>query len=393
MTDRVGQSLVDGGWITREQLEKARRTRDFFGGPLDAHLLKLDFLDENTLGKCLSRMSGLPYAGPVQLRGVPAEVSARIPQELVEQFRLCPFETDGKTIKVAMTDPKDAVAVAKVEAATHLRVEPWVTSDYRLNLALERHYRVRTEQQKAVPLGPQSRSERELSRAEVEETDPASEPDENGGATQLGLDGLPLDAEISVDEHDLFAGRAFLDDAADTRTHGGPVGGSSLKASPLDQVSDALSQASGRDEIAEVLVRFCESRCARAGLFSLSRDGFRCLAGIGRAFSSDRVKKTVIPRESGHLFDQVAEENQDFYLGAVPPLPANRDLFSLLGGHLPPMAILLPIRIKTRVVALLYLDNDTLPITAPDIPVMRRLAAKGGLAFEILLLRNKLKEV
>ncbi len=401
MSDRVGQYLVDEGWITRDQLEKARRTRDFFGGPLDSQYLKLGFLDETTLGEALARRMNTPYAGPAELRIVPSEVAARVPQELVEQYQLCPFEISKKRIKVAMTNPKDAIAIAKVEAATRLRVEPWVTSNYRLNLAMERHYQVRQTQNKAVQLGPQSRSERELSQAEAAEYNPRVSNTDESSEIEIGLDGRPLDAEFSLADYDLLVAKPLADNVPSGED--GPAATSTSEArtgsvttpSPtdLDQVSDLLSIATGRDEIADVLMRFCAKRCARVGFFTASRDGYRCLTGSGRAMSSEQVKNTVIPAGLGHLFDKVIEQNEEFYLGAVPPLPANRDLFSLLGGLLPPMAMILPVRVMGRIVALLYQDNDNLPIRDPDVPVMRRLVAKGGMAFEILLLRNKLKKL
>ena len=55
--------------------------------------------------------------------------------------------------------------------------------------------------------------------------------------------------------------------------------------------------------------------------------------------------------------------------------------------------MLVPIVLKERTVALLYLDGDDGPLPRPDIPMMRRVAAKAGLAFEMLLLRNKLREI
>ena len=92
------------------------------------------------------------------------------------------------------------------------------------------------------------------------------------------------------------------------------------------------------------------------------------------------------------VFD-TALESRDFYFGVVPALPANRDLYTALGGRLPVNVMLLPVVVKERTVALIYLDGDDGPLPRPDIPQMLRIAAKAGLAFEILLLRNKLREI
>jgi hypothetical protein len=39
------------------------------------------------------------------------------------------------------------------------------------------------------------------------------------------------------------------------------------------------------------------------------------------------------------------------------------------------------------------MDEGERPLTRPNIPLMRRVAAKAGLGFELLLLRGKLREI
>ena len=397
MTDRVNQFLLEQGHITREQYDKARRTKEFFGGPLDAHLLKLGFIREDTLGSALASLTGCPYAGPGHLRLVDPTVAALVPVELVEQYRVCPFALRGDVLSVAMLNPRDAVAVGRIESASGLPVEPWVTSEYRLNLALERHYRVRQRHYKALSLGPETASERELNKAEEEQHDFEGEAGQESWDTDVGLDGRPLDAELTADEFALignspmFSGETVETDPVTPEPAPEPA--------PAVAAADALGETSGKlvsaasvQEINAGLLDYCAGRVSRCAVFALSGDGFKCTAGRGRILSSERIVQVAIPGGTGHLFDQVVAADKSFYLGPVPPLPANRDLFSLLGGSLPPVAMILPLKVRSRIVALLYLDNDTDPIDDPDIPTMRRLAAKAGMAFELLLLRRKLEE-
>jgi len=387
MTDRVNQFLLEQGHITREQYDKARRTKEFFGGPIDAHLLKLGFIQEELLGSALSAMTGCPYAGPGQLRLVDPMVAARLTVELVEQHKVCPFEVDGDVMRVVMLNPRDAVAIGRIETACDMTVEAWVTSEYRLNLALERHYHVRQRHYKALSLGPETSTERELNQAEQSHVAIGGDPPEETWSGGVGLDGRPLDAELTTDQFSLLGNSALF-------------GGEETEEPPGRTGSDSLEEAGGKlktaDSVGEVnagLLDFCSKRVSRCAVFSVVPDGFKCTAGRGRILSSVRISEVTIPGGSGHLFDQVAASDKSFYLGAVPPLPANRDLYSLLGGSLPPAAMILPLRVRSRLVALLYLDNDTDPINDPDLPTMRRLAAKAGIAFELLLLRRKLDQV
>lgn len=392
MKDRVSQFLLEQGHIDREQYDKARRTKEFFGGPLDAHLLKLGFIQETTLGSALSAMTGFPYAGPGQLRIVDPMVAARLPVEMVEQHRVCPFEVSDGVLRLAMLNPRDAVALARVESCTGLTAEPWVTSEYRLNLALERHYRVPQRHYRALSLGPESTLERELSRAEEGTPLPDREPGEESWDGDVGLDGRPLDAELTADQFALVDKTGTPDDepATSPETAAAPP---QKDPDGLREVGRKLAAADTVEAVNACLLDYCSGKVSRSAVFTLSGDSYRCSAGRGRSMTPGRTGHIAIPAGAGHLLDQFLDSGKSFYLGPVPPLPANRDLYSLLGGSLPPAAMILPLKVLTRVVALLYLDNDTDAIDDPDIPSMHRLAAKAGLAFELILLRRKLVEL
>jgi hypothetical protein len=311
--------------------------------------------------------------------------------ELVEQFRLCPFERDGDVLRVAMLNPRDAVAVGRIESATRLTVEAWVTSEYRLNLALERHYRIRQRHHRALSLGPQTRAERELNEAEASQVASDRSVDEESWEGAVGLDGRPMDAEVTEDQFSLLGNTALFGGETDESPAGKPEP-SSPTTGKLDGVGRILAAAGSVDQINTAILDYCAGKVTRCAVFGMTDNGFKCAAGRGRSLASGLAGNVTIPAGNGHLFDQVVEDGKSFYLGPVPPLPANRDLYSLLGGSLPPAAMILPLKVRSRVVALLYLDNDTDLIGKPDIPTMRRLAVKAGLAFELLLLRQKLEE-
>ena len=147
-----------------------------------------------------------------------------------------------------------------------------------------------------------------------------------------------------------------------------------------------------RDGLAIALIDFCVTLMRRAGLFAVSREGIRGVYGRGRGMEQERVRAVSLPRGGASILD-TALASKDFYYGVVPQLPANHDLYSVLGGTLPSAVLVLPVSVKGRVAALLYLDEGDRPLTRPNIPLMRRVAAKAGLGFEVLLLRGKLREI
>ncbi len=368
----VAEYLLEQGWITSAQIEEASRTQGFFGGRLDTHLLKLGYVSETVLGEALTEVAGVPFASWERLRAAPASALGAMPLQLIERHRVCPFRLEEGRLRVATLAPRDAVALREIQTTTGHAVEPWITIEPRLYQALERHFRLRFAGTKGISLppgpgdGPRVRPQRAAEEA----------PEPRSTDAEVGLDGRPLDAD------------PLMDDDAYVRTD--PAENSDPNS--MEALDTALASARDRDELSNALFTFCAGRSRRSGLFAVGKDAIRGVAGRGRAFTGELLRKLTVPAGSGTVFD-TALQSRDFYFGVVPALPANRDLYTALGGRLPANVMLLPIVLKERTVALLYLDGDDGPLPRPDIPVMRRVAAKAGLAFEMLLLRNKLREI
>ena len=371
---QVAEYLLERGWITSAQLDEARRTQGFFGGRLETHLLKLGYVGEDVLGDALTEVAGVPFASWDRLRAAPPAALEAVPQKLIERHRVCPFRLDDGRLRIATLAPRDAVALREIQAATTHVVEPWIAIEPRLYQAIERHFRLRFEGTAGIsmPRGPRDGPRAAPQRSEQEPGEPQA------GAVEVGLDGRPLDAEPTLDDY--------------AHESVGPPPEPVPQGTTIEALDDALAAARDRDEMAGALFDFCSERASRSALFAVGKESVRGVAGRGRAFEGDLLRKLSVPVRSGTLFD-TALQSRDFYFGVVPTLPANRDLFIVLGGRLPANVMLLPVIVKERTVALLYLDGDDGPLPRPDIPLMRRVAAKAGLAFEMLLLRNKLREI
>jgi len=374
---QIAEYLLERGLISSAQLEEAQRTQGFFGGRLETHLLKLGYVSEELLGEAMTEVSGVPFASWEHLRAAPQAALEALPMPLIERHRVCPFRLDSGRLRVATLAPRDAVALRELQAATAHTIEPWVTAEPKLYQALERHYKLRFEGTKGINV------HREASDRARSAPGPSAGLPPRQAEPEVGLDGRPLDAEVSFEEYatDREAIPRAPAPAATSVADGG-----------LDALDEAFASARDRDEIAEALFAFCSSRASRCGLFAVGRDAVRGISGRGRAFESDALRKLSVPVGSGTVFDS-ALQSRDFYFGVVPGLPANRDLYTALGGRLPSNVMLLPVLVKERMVALLYLDNESEPLPRPDIPLMRRVAAKASLAFELVLLRNKLREI
>ncbi len=392
----VVKYLLDRSKITRGQLHEARRTQQFFGGQLASHLLKLGFVDEEILGEALTDVSGAPYASYERLRAIPAEAQERVPAHLLEVHRACPFDVAQDRLRVAMLNPRDAVAIRDLEKASGLQLETWVTTEYRLYQALERYFRIRLDGLRALSLAPPAEMRRQRLREEPVERVASGSPSEAPGVGEVGLDGLPLDAEPDAarlwglsdeDVRDVDVpesrrrGRADLEELRP-----------GTRSGSFPHLDHQLAAGPDRGEIARSILEFCSGFAGRIALFAANRSDIRGVAGRGGAFSDELLASVRIPRERSAMLEQ-ALESQDHYYGLVPADPGSREVYDRLGVSAPPTVALYPVRVKGRTVALLYMDNESQPLPLPDAPTMQRLTAKAGLALEILLLRNKLRDI
>jgi hypothetical protein len=90
-------------------------------------------------GASLARAYGVELTDPNTLT-IPAEILALVPEAIAWHYRVLPIGRSERTIKLAMRDPSDGMAVAAVMNATQLGVEAALALDHTLRRVLARHY-------------------------------------------------------------------------------------------------------------------------------------------------------------------------------------------------------------------------------------------------------------
>ncbi len=83
-------------------------------------------------------------------------------------------------------------------------------------------------------------------------------------------------------------------------------------------------------------------------------------------------------------------EAENFWLGPLPGLPSNLQMAAALGGPSKD-CLALPIVLRGKVVAYLYGDNGNTGVAGAPLAALRRLAGKAGLAFEVYILKSKIR--
>src|SRR5881296_2086595 len=135
----LGDLLVAGGLITRDQLAQALRKQKGSAEKLGSILVRMNFINEDQLAGFLSQQYGVPS---ITLSSVNVEMNVLqlLPGGIARRYDLLPIQRDGDSLTVAMADPVNVHAIDHVTFITGLRVLPVVAAQGAIRDAIERYY-------------------------------------------------------------------------------------------------------------------------------------------------------------------------------------------------------------------------------------------------------------
>ena len=139
MAGRLGDSLVDRGWITDDQLMSVLKSQGSERGMLGALLINRGLINQAQLGEALSKQFDVPYR-PISPDEVNAQVVRLLPEQLARGREIVPVCIDDGCMTLAMVAPDDIEAISETELITGYRVEPVVSVHNEVVAALDRGF-------------------------------------------------------------------------------------------------------------------------------------------------------------------------------------------------------------------------------------------------------------
>lgn len=352
---KIGELLIREGLITPAELEEALKTQVIFGGRLGTNLIEMGLLEEDDIARVLSRKLTVPFIDPSELMEIPQQVLELLPRELAERHRAIPLRLEGKRLTLAMTNPADLAAIDDIAFRTGFIIRPVVAPELRLIQALEKHYQV-TRDLRFIPVNRDLPERRKRKKAPAEEKPaPAPEP------------------EVILDLEEI-AGEA---PEAEEPGH-----------LSLDAVARRLGNAVSRDDIADLAIAWTGSRFRQAALFVVRGESASGWRGMAEGRLLPDFARVHIPLAEPSVLKTVAE-SRSWFLGPLPRSPFNSLFLRELGGEVPSTALLLPLLMMGRTIAVLYVDGDD-GVLRKNLQNLQNLVVKMVMAFEILILKNKI---
>ncbi|MFC1779116.1 hypothetical protein ACFLZU_02080 [Thermodesulfobacteriota bacterium] len=388
MAEKLGELLIKKNLLTQAQLEAALQAQVIFGGKLGTVLIEMGLITENILAEILGQLINIPCAKPGQLQNIPDYVIKIISPELAEKHKVMPVSVIGKKLTLAMADPRNLQSIDEISFRTGYIVMPILALEVRLVFALENYYGVKRTMRY---IAPPKQVREELNQLNVLETSDgpveARDTDE-----ELGTHGSEhiyekpaaepaqpvAAAEVVEDEIEELGDDDLIEELEDEEI-------------TLATTAQTLIGITDRNDVADAVIAYLGANYTRAALFMV-------VAGQVTGWRSAKEGQPIPGFEQFQLplsepsVLKTAVESNSFFLGPVPQSGANLALTTFLGKPAPQSALLMPMSMLGRVVGLIYVDDPKADLSEAVVDV-QQLSSKALMAFEILILHNKILRV
>lgn len=379
MAIKLGELLIKKNMLTQAQLEEALQAQVIFGGKLGTVLIEMGLLSEETLAGVLEKLLNIPCVKPGEMQSIPENIIGIISAELAEKHKVIPIAANGKKLSLAMADPHNLKSIDEISFRTGYIIRPVLALEVRLVFALEKYYGIKRTMRY---IAPPKQVREELNQLHIFNT-----PDGPIVATDTGEDlGKPgseliyeksagVSADKVVEEIEELDDDDLIEELEEEEI-------------TLATTAQALVKTTDRDDVADAVIKFLGANYARAALFMV-------VAGQVTGWRSARGGKPIpgfdqfqLPLSEPSVLKTAVESNS-YFLGPVPQNGANLALTTFLGKPAPKTALLLPMSMMGRVVGLIYVDDPSIDLSQAIVE-LQQLSSKTLMAFEILILHNKI---
>ena len=139
MSGRLGELLVNNGLITPKQLDEALQEQKISGNKLGSSLVKLGIISEKNLVSFLSRHYGVPAIDLNEIQ-IDPEAMKMIPADVIFKYQAIPIKRIGSTLRVAMSDPSNILAIDDIKFLAGCHVEVFVSTESAIKASIDRFY-------------------------------------------------------------------------------------------------------------------------------------------------------------------------------------------------------------------------------------------------------------
>ena len=370
---RLGELLLERGAIDVGELHTGLEACHRTGGRLGTQLLRFGFVEEQALLEALGTQFGVSFVTEALILKASLDVRKGLPLEVMKRLLVVPFDNHEGRLQVATINPRDPAALEELSGLTDLVVEPYVATEPAIKKALDE-------------LSPDFGKK----RAPVAALEGSCKVPDSADWDRLWVP-LQVDpAELLSRRTERRSDTEFLVASYPELTPMVGVGDSEPEVLDEQGFLLRLQDARTRDDVGNLLLRYAAAMLSRVCLFAVFKGRVVGWMARGQSVVVDDVQSFDIPLEVPSVFLDVHETGREF-LGPVPRGPANELLMRTLGEPAPVEVVVLPVKVKGRVVAFLHADIPGEAALAIPIDELVHGVTNAGLALEVLIMRAKIR--
>src|SRR3972149_5736883 len=111
LTSEVLKKIIVGsGFVSEADFDNAVKTAAELNKQVVDVLIFRGAINEETVGKLIAEHYGLPYAN-IKKTSIPPEILSLVPEKMARGYRIIPFASEDKKLKLAMENPEDFEAL------------------------------------------------------------------------------------------------------------------------------------------------------------------------------------------------------------------------------------------------------------------------------------------
>jgi hypothetical protein len=371
MALKLGELLLQEKIITVAQLDEALRSQVIYGIKLGSSLVEMGYVDEDALAQLLSSKLGVPCVGKNELAAVPKELIQDFPRTLAEAHHVVPFRQEGNRLSLAMADPTDFKALDEIAFATGKVIQPYIAPDVEISRALAKYYRLSMGHLRYEMIADKRRKKE------------AAKPPEPATITipTITESGELLNVTIPAEFQGFWQQEGEVPDDRYQMPD-------DVSRYTVDRVSMDFAGARSRDEVANVFISYLGQEFTAGALFIVRGNSAIGWRGVNGGERIPQFTELQLLLSKPSVLRQVVE-SKTHYLGELAGTFENQLLLKALKLPLETELLALPVVMLQKVVAIVLVtaDSDSLGRRLTE---LQKLVRKASLAFEMLIIRNKI---
>lgn len=119
--DQLKAILEESGAVSHDILEAISKSEGGEHGALSVQLVARHILTDEQLGQILAKTVKLPFVSLAKLN-IPPEIFSLVPPRLMLKNKIVAYEKQGTKLKVALSDPRNAIALEMLSKKTGLEI-------------------------------------------------------------------------------------------------------------------------------------------------------------------------------------------------------------------------------------------------------------------------------